>query len=230
MHVHSPTRQRVARLLKLRGPSSAAEVARELHLVPVTARGHLLALAGEGLVTATDERGRVGRPRRLYSLSERGEALFPNRYPGLAADVLESLLALAGRRVLDQVLDAAAARYAASHQAPPAGSLAEKVGLAAGVLEAESGIVSWESQPGGFAIRDFNCPYEQLARHHAPEVCRYHVQVVSKLVGEEVSLDRSLARGDRCCLFSVHDTKQRRAAGVRVLSDGREAPNPREAP
>jgi predicted ArsR family transcriptional regulator len=224
MYKKSASRQRVLRRLLERGPSTVEELARDLGLVPVTMRSHLAALQDQGLVSAEDERGHVGRPRRRFGLTSQAEALLPNRAEGLSGDLLDGLRSLAGSRGLDQLLDVAAARYAAEHASSFAGceSLQARVSVATELLDAEAGLACWEDAGDRYLIRDYHCPYGQLARER-PEVCRYHTQALTRLLGAPVLLERSLAKGDRQCVFAV-PRQPLRPPTVRTLSDGRVAP------
>ncbi|HEX6511272.1 MAG TPA: hypothetical protein VF157_03165, partial [Chloroflexota bacterium] len=224
MYKNSGAREKVLQRLLERGPSTVEELARDLGVVPVTMRSHLAALQRQALVDAEDERGRVGRPRRRYRLAREAEALQPNRSGGLAADVLDSLQALAGSRGVDQLLDVAASRCAArhSHEVPNGGTLEARVAAVTEILQHESGLARCEATDDRLLIRDFHCPYAELSRRR-PDVCRYHTQVVTRLLAAPVTLEAAIARGDLQCVFAV----PRQAAAlsaVRTLSDGRVAP------
>ncbi|MFI5266534.1 MAG: helix-turn-helix transcriptional regulator [Chloroflexota bacterium] len=225
MYRNSDARERVLRRLLERGPSTVEELARDLGVVPVTMRSHLTALQEQGLVAGADERGHVGRPRRRFSLTRQAEALLPSRAGGLSADLLDSLQTLAGGRGVDQLLDVAASRYVTRHAAQMAGcrNLQEHVAAATEVLDQESGLARWEEAGDRFLIRDFHCPYAELARER-PAICGYHTQVVTRLLGATVTLERSIARGDAHCVFAVAQHPLQRPAAVRTLSDGRLAP------
>ena len=224
MYKNSDARQRVLNRLLEGGPSTVADLASELGVVPVTMRSHLQALQEQGLVTSEDERGHVGRPRRRYRLSAEAHDRLPNRNGALAADFLAGLQALAGSRGVDQLLDVAAARAASRHAPALSGRpFADRVAVAADILEKESGRAGWEDAGDRFVIRDYHCPYGELARQR-PEVCRYHTQVVARLLGAQVSLEQSIVRGDAHCVFSVARQPVQPPIAVRTLSDGRLAP------
>ncbi|MBV8085010.1 MAG: helix-turn-helix domain-containing protein [Chloroflexi bacterium] len=227
MYKNSDARERVLHELKRRGSVTVAELARELGVVPVTMRAHLKALEAQGVVAAVDERGRVGRPRQRFTLTEAGQQRFPNRLAGLAGELLAALQNVAGQRGVDQVLDLAAARCAAG-QPRADGSLEERVAAATDTLRAESGLAEWQPADGGFVIHDLHCPYWQLASAR-DDVCRYHTQVLTRLVGAPVALERSIAHGAAHCQFRVSDRQPGGPVGVRTLSDGRLAPDRRPA-
>jgi predicted ArsR family transcriptional regulator len=223
MYKNSDARERVLLELKRRGCATVADLARDLGVVPVTMRAHLKALQSQGLVAASDERGRVGRPRQRFSLTAAAHERFPNQVAGLAAGLLAAVQNVAGQRGVDQVLDLAAARCAAAY-APLPGSLAERVAAAADVLREESGLAGWQPAEGGFVLHDLHCPYWQLSAAR-DDVCRYHTQVVTRLVGAHVELERSIAHGANRCEFRVSERHAGRSVGVRTLSDGRLAPD-----
>ncbi|HEU0169206.1 MAG TPA: ArsR family transcriptional regulator [Chloroflexota bacterium] len=223
MYKNSDARERVLVELKRRGSATVAELARDLGVVPVTMRAHLKALAEQGLVAAADERGRVGRPRQRFALTASGHERFPNRGAGLAAELLAALRNVAGQRGVDQLLDLAAARCVAG-QAPTEGSLEDRVAAATEALREESGLAEWQPAEGGFVIHDLHCPYWQLAATR-DDVCRYHTQVLTRLVGAPVALERSFAHGAAHCQFRVSDRQPGQPVGVRTLSDGRLAPD-----
>jgi predicted ArsR family transcriptional regulator len=221
MYKNSGPRQRVLDWLLEHESATVDELAGECGVVAVTMRSHLAALQKQGLLSAEEERGRVGRPRRRYRLSPGAKALLPQRSDGLAGDLLDSLQALAGARAVDQLLDVAAARYAGQASAAAKQSLETRVAAVADVLRAEGGATRWEEAEDRFLIRDFHCPYGELPNSH-PEVCRYHTQVLVRLLGTPVLLERSIAQGAAHCLFSVQRLPVRPPATVRTLSDGRE--------
>lgn len=224
MYKNSGPRQAVLARLLERGPSTVEELARDTGVVPVTMRTHLAALVEQGLVEAEDERGRIGRPRRRYRLTPEARAGLPNRAAGLLTDLLDGLQTLAGARAVDQLLDLAAARYAARHAGECAGKdLEQRVQAATDLLTREGGLARWEKAGDRYLIRDFNCPYAAAASERE-SVCRYHAQVLSRLLGGPIALERSLARGDQHCLFATPANPPQAPASVRRLSDGRVAP------
>jgi len=58
---------------------------------PISVRHHINRLEADGLVTSEEERHGVGRPRRLYFLTEKGRERFPTRYIRLTMRLLEQL-------------------------------------------------------------------------------------------------------------------------------------------
>ncbi len=67
------------------------DLAEAVEINPISVRHHIARLEAEGLVTSEEERHGVGRPRRLYFLTEGGLEHFPSRYMKLTIRLLEQL-------------------------------------------------------------------------------------------------------------------------------------------
>ena len=79
------SRERILYLLKTKGPSTAAELARRLEITPMGARQHLQQLEAQELVGYDEERSGVGRPRRVWRLTAAANGRFPDGYADLTA-------------------------------------------------------------------------------------------------------------------------------------------------
>ncbi len=85
------TRQRVLQTLLSRQRCTINELAEAVNINPISVRHHITRLEAEGLVTSEEERHGVGRPRRLYFLTEDGQERFPSRYLRFTIRLLEQL-------------------------------------------------------------------------------------------------------------------------------------------
>ncbi|HJS81410.1 MAG TPA: ArsR family transcriptional regulator, partial [Nitrososphaera sp.] len=72
------TKQRILDLL-LASPKSAGEVAEALQIQKSAARVHLEALQSQQAVRSKFRIERMGRPRKVYELTEEGRELFPRK-------------------------------------------------------------------------------------------------------------------------------------------------------
>lgn len=82
------TRRALLVALKKRGEASAEDLAADLAITVSAVRQHLTGLLADGLVAHRAERGRPGRPRHRYHLTDAGESLFPRRYGDLTTELL----------------------------------------------------------------------------------------------------------------------------------------------
>src|SRR6059036_2143618 len=114
LHMQS-TRQQILEYLQRHGRGTVKELGELLGLTSTGIRQHLTVLERDGLVTAREERGHVGRPTLVYSLSEKADALFPKSYDVLAGLLLQEIRASSGNEKLHQLLQRVAQRLAAPY-------------------------------------------------------------------------------------------------------------------
>src|SRR3989304_5970578 len=102
------TRQHILEYLQRQGRATVKELGSLLGRTPPGIRQPLPVLERDGLVDAREERGRVGRPTLVYSLTEKADALFPKTYDALAAVLLEEIRCSQGNERLHDLLPQAA--------------------------------------------------------------------------------------------------------------------------
>ncbi|HEY5640138.1 MAG TPA: helix-turn-helix domain-containing protein, partial [Dehalococcoidia bacterium] len=77
------TRQQILDYLRRHGRGTVKELGQLLGLTSTGIRQHLTVLERDNLVEAREERGRVGRPTLVYSITETADDLFPKAYDQL---------------------------------------------------------------------------------------------------------------------------------------------------
>src|SRR6185295_896300 len=85
------TRQQILEYLQRHGRGTVKELGELLGLTSTGIRQHLTVLERDGFVEAHEERGRVGRPTLVYSLTNKADGLFPKTYDLLASVLLEEI-------------------------------------------------------------------------------------------------------------------------------------------
>src|SRR3989304_991911 len=134
------TRQHILEYLQRQGRATVKELGSLLGLPSTGIRQHLTVLERDGLVDAREERGRVGRPTLVYSLTEKADALFPKNYDALAAILLEEVRCSQGNERLHDLLLKVAERMAAPYTERIEGrSLPERGRETAPLLEGQGG-------------------------------------------------------------------------------------------
>ena len=73
------TKQKIMEIL-LEGPRSLGEITDKLQIQKSAVRIHLESLQSEKAVESRFKIERLGRPRKIYSLTENGRELFPRKY------------------------------------------------------------------------------------------------------------------------------------------------------
>ena len=98
------TRDIILESIKSSHQAKVEDLAEAANVSPVTVRHHLNSLQADGLIESDSVRRKVGRPYYVYSLSEKGEELFPKRYVRLTTRLLEELKSTLPADTLDQIL------------------------------------------------------------------------------------------------------------------------------
>ena len=198
------TRQHILEYLQRQGRATVKELGSLLGLTSTGIRQHLTVLERDGLVDAREERGRVGRPTLVYSLTEKADALFPKTYDALAAVLLEEIRCSQGNERLHDLLHKVAERMAAPFAERVEGRpLPERVHETARIMEEQGCIVDVrEAGDGEYYIDEFTCPFPRVAQQDR-SVCALHVDFVRVLTGGDTRLTQSLLRGERACCYRV---------------------------
>ncbi len=130
-----------------------------------------------------------GRPHYLFSLTLKGDEMFPRRFDVLAAALLEEVGALRaadledldpdGKRSL--MVQRAADRLAERYRFPIDGrSLPERIQALTSVLHAIGGFAEWVETESGFEVRDYNCVFASLASQG--DGCPGHLRLITQLL------------------------------------------------
>lgn len=201
------TRTRLLNALKGSGPQTAADLAATLAVTPVAIRQHLDGLAGEGLVDFEDQKGSVGRPRRVWALTAAGHARFPDNHATLVAGLLGGLRQIYGEEGLDRLIalreqEAEAVYGAELDDAPDVATRLER--LAA--LRSREGYMAEveEDGTGGWFFIENHCSICAAATA-CQGFCRSELALFQKVLGPGTVIDRCehLLSGDRRCVYRV---------------------------
>jgi len=193
--------------LKSRGPSETLAIATTLGVSRQAALQHLERLATDGLVAHTDERRGVGRPRRQWSLTEKGHGRFPDAHAQLTLEMLDALRAEFGEAGVERLI---ARREAATSQAyaeTMAGrdTLQDRVAALAEIRTAEGYMADWSPDPGGgFLFVENHCPICAAAAA-CQGFCRAEQAVFSAVLGPGVRIERTehMLAGARRCAYRI---------------------------
>jgi predicted ArsR family transcriptional regulator len=216
----SKSRLEIFRLL-YGGPKGIKEIADKLSLGMFTVRYHMKALESVGLIERYEIKGRRGKPKAYYKVSEHPPLLtFPKReYQRFADDLLRTFQKILGEEQFKKALwemghhngSAILTNLAAEHgirewNVDSYKELFVSKALADSVGEPE--IV--EEGADRLVYRIFSCPYRELAAKYPAYVCTTIEDGIrsgqmeatqGKLVIENVAC---LAEGERYCEFEVH--------------------------
>ncbi len=208
------SKQQILVLMKRTGSATVEEAACALALASMTARQHLVGLERDGLVQSEKVKRATGRPHYLYTLTPKGEDMFPRRYDLLAQLLLDELgvlspsdiegLSASERRSL--LIQRVADRLAERHRPQVAGrDLPDRVAAAADLLHLIGGFAEWLETEDGFEIRDYNCVFSRISTD-TQSGCEWHVRLLNGLLDHPVAHEVVLNGKAQCCRYVVHSS------------------------
>lgn len=202
-----PTQQGLLNAIKQHGPQTTRELAGRLGVTYEAARQQLNLLAGEGWLRSGLDRSLrtgAGRPSSTYTLTSRGEHLYPKSYDELAVELIDALAEQLGPAAVKQVLHKlAAARVEHWRPRLEGKTLREKLEALRSLYLADDPFAAVEvAADGGLRLIERNCPFLAIASRR-PAVCSVSVSVLSRLLGCRVVREERFQRGDGRCVFKV---------------------------
>lgn len=191
-------RRSIIELLKRDGHARVEDIAEHIGVTLSGTRQHLAILEADGLVEHESQRGRPGRPRHFFRLSEAGRALFPD-----ASTVMGPAL----MRFLEERDPALLDEFLAYFMQERINDLAsrmigldrdERVQALAHSLEAEGFDAEYQLQGDRLAIQVRHCPLSLIATG-SDRICVAEARMFEKLLpGTTISFDRGAGAGEPC--------------------------------
>lgn len=204
----------VGRTLLRRGPSTATDLADELHLSGAAIRKHLDALLDADLIESSElapygpaalkgPRGR-GRPAKVFSLTPQGRAVFGEHEDSLALTAVKFLSTVAGQQGVRAFAEKLAADFATRHpDIVQQTSVQERTSALATALDSEGFAVTVSPGPGNSTqICQHNCPVSDIASEFQ-DICDAETEAFSQLTGVHVTRLATIAQGHAVCTTLV---------------------------
>jgi len=215
-------KNQILHLLKTQGAQTATTLAEQLQVSPMAVRQHLQVLQAEQWVTYQEERRPLGRPVKLWQLTERSLQLFPDSHAELMTDLLVGVETLFGTEGLEKLLADRLRRqlqtYATKLPETISKTVAEtawhewiaQVGIADPVhhlahLRTQEGYMAEVVQvEDGWLLVENHCPICAAART-CQKLCGSELEMFRTLLGPTVAVERveHIMQGDRRCAYRI---------------------------
>lgn len=201
------TRERVLYILLKQHRCTINDLAIAVDINPISVRHHVTRLEAEGLVNSDEERHGVGRPRRVYFLTEEGKEIFPTRYMRLTTQLLQQLKVSMPEQMVNELFsdmaEELAQKYARSANLDGL-PMEERLAFVKDVLAQEGFDIEWERKGDSYHIREVSCPYFHIGQVH-PEVCRVDQTLISSVLNLPAEKIKCVLNGDNHCTYVVSD-------------------------
>lgn len=187
--------------IQRQGQATIKELEDVLGVSTTAVREHLSHLYANGLVTSHSVRHGPGRPRLVYTLTDKAHGLFPKQYELLINLLLQEIAAEEGAQRVEQLLERVGTRLAHEYaERMNEDDIKVRMDELRTMLETRG--IPAELHPSGEGIKILSCPFLDVAQEHS-EVCAMEQQMIEQVLGEEVILDHSIRDGHYHCCFHL---------------------------
>jgi DeoR family transcriptional regulator, suf operon transcriptional repressor len=204
-YTFSDTKTKILNLL-LEGSKTAGEIADKLKIQKSAIRTHLESLQAEQSVRSYFKIEGLGRPRKIYELTESGRELFPRKYELVLSLVLQKIESTEGHEYLKKIIKSIADNMAHDiHDKikKSSSSLEESVKILNSVSN-EMGFMSsfHKEHDNTYSIISHNCIVHKMAIRHQDAICHgFHDRIIQKSldgkINSNVQLKECIALGDK---------------------------------
>jgi predicted ArsR family transcriptional regulator len=199
------TRREIVNILRTSGPLTVGELGERLGITHVAVRRHLTSLERDGLVSSVQERLPMGRPTRVYSLTETADDLFPKKYGALTLEILD-FLNDADEGMVEKFFENRGKNFVARYgpEVSQGETLADRVGRLSDVQMANGYLATWENDGSAeLVLKEFNCPVHQVSRKY-PQACQHELEFFKTVLGtENVERVECIAKGGSSCRYVI---------------------------
>ncbi len=202
------TRRAMIERLKQDGPQDAGTLAAGLGVSAMAVRQHLYALAEEKLVTFNEEARPVGRPAKLWRLTEAANTFFPDGHADLTLGLLGAMREAFGDEGMEKLLAARTAEQVAAYRerVMPARSLKARLEALAQIRTEEGymAAVVRDDDGDGYVLVENHCPICAAAKA-CQGLCASELAVFQAVVGDAATVERvdHILAGARRCAYRV---------------------------
>jgi predicted ArsR family transcriptional regulator len=204
----SSTKDKILKTLQSQGQCTVKELAKVADISPISVRHHIANLQAEGLVAVEEARHGVGRPRHLFSLTDKGLEQFPQRYFRLTNHILKQLKgSLSQEKVTEIFTGVATSMSNARIQEFEGLSPEDRIKHLKTVLSDEGFEVSIEIKDGELIIHELSCPYLHIGKSH-PEICVIDQTFIANALNVPIERVTCIFKGDSSCTLSIQLEKE----------------------
>lgn len=197
------TREKILRTLLSSPKSTINELAETVGINGISIRHHLTSLEADDLVVSSEERHGVGRPRLIYSLTDKGVEKFPTGYLRLTRRLIgalkENMNSTEMAALFGSIGSDIAKPYFNELEGKP---IEERLKILKKLMSQEGFIFEYKKNKNSYLLKSFTCPYHQII-NDCPELCNIDYQLISSFLLTKVEVESCILSGDEYCSYRV---------------------------
>ena len=192
------TKQAILELL-LEGSKTSGEIADKLQIQKSAVRIHLDSMQAQKVVKSYFKIVPLGRPRKIYELTESGRELFPRRYDLILSLIVKKIEEIGGgeqlRKIIRSIADDIAADIKERIEKNNGSDNFENSLKMLNSVSIEMGFVSSVSKEDNetYSLVSRNCILHKIALNNQDAICHgLHDRIIQKTLGGKVNADVEL--------------------------------------
>ncbi|MDQ3835649.1 MAG: methanogen output domain 1-containing protein [Thermoproteota archaeon] len=216
------TKERILELI-LGGSKSAGEIAERLQIQKSAARVHLETLQSLGAVRSKFKIEKMGRPKKVYELTEKGREFFPRKYDLFLTLLLNKIAGKKGEAEAREIIESIAEDIGSdirakidknNHNPDDLEHSLRTINDASNQMGFASSLGRDEKDNNSFYIQSKNCILHKVASANQDIICHgLHDKIISKaLAGNldaRVELKECMALGNDYCRHLIRSRTQK---------------------
>ncbi len=183
-------------LLKRSTGLPVKEIAKAVKMSYMGAKQHCVELEKKGFLDTWRRPGEVGRPEKLYRLTAKAAAFYPEAGNEMTLEILQSIQQIYGPSAPDKLLYNHFARKTESYQKKIKGrSISERATAFAKLRNLEGYCADVEYDPqAGFRVVEYHHPMKEIAAAF-PNIRQMETQMIQKILMTDVQRVEEIASG-----------------------------------
>lgn len=204
-----PDHERALWILKTTGGQSVKAIAKEMNITIEGARFHLHKLEKEGLVQAETKIEGPGRPKKIWSLTEKGQSRFPDRHSFIVVQLIQNIKKTLGEQSLQSLIDTHESdmleRY--KKEINPQSALEEKIQALCDIRSREGYMADYRKEGDAWLFMENHCPI-CMAAETCQGFCQSEINIFRHILGNGVEVERMehIIKGARRCCYRITET------------------------
>lgn len=198
------SRHEILKILK-RERCTVDELSSKIGISPTAIRQHLTILEGDSLVTRETLKEGIGRPKVIYTITEKAEELFPKFYSWLAECLIEAITGEYGEEKVESLMRQIGIRFSQPYLERVQGKpLEERVCEVTDIMNEWGAYASVENDGRDYLLKNYNCSFYKVAQKY-PQVCSVHTTFLENLLELNPERIASMAEGNDYCAYQIKE-------------------------
>ncbi len=196
------SRYEILKILK-KERCTVEDLSNKIRISPTAVRQHLTILEGESLVRGETLKEGIGRPKVIYTVTEKAEELFPKFYSWLAECLIKEIIDEHGEEKVEFLLQKIGVRFSQPYLERVQGRpLEERVAEIVDILNEWGAYASVENNGEYYLLKNHNCSFYKVAQKY-PQVCSVHATFLEQLLEQNPERIASMTEGSDYCAYQI---------------------------